>query len=434
VFAWNQPDLPFADPTEPRILPQDGRALFMLGWKAPSGKLNQQQAFPIEQLEDVLRMVAGKPDIYMAQCFFDRPRRCYANALYSPHAHVDFDVYNVPRLAKLSRDDQAAEILRYCDDAGTPRPSYLIASGRGIYGKWAQATPVERPGLGHMQAANRALQRRFKALGADPKATPINHLLRVTGSEHAGARRMVELLHLEQRDGQTITYDPAAFFKAVTPGSGAEVEQAILPMEDLRREARSHVAGRVFTREGWHGAIIEDVCRLPILRKWPGGLVPYKRRDIFGHVIATQLARIVLPSELALNIVQACRRILPADYIDRELMGHSASVLARAISREPYRYTKARLIELLEITPAEERDMGALISDAEKGRRHTAAKEAARREAGAIERAAYEARAAERRDRARALKDGGRSWAEVAARMGLPSAGAARVLATRARA
>jgi hypothetical protein len=152
-------------------------------------------------------------------------------------------------------------------------------------------------------------------------------------------------------------------------------------MADLRREAGRHVGGRIFTREGWHGTIIEDVCALPFLRPW-GGLVPKGKRDLFGHIIASQLARIVLPGELPWNIIETCRRILPADYIDRELMGHSASVLARAIAREPYRYSKARLIDDLEITRAEERRMLALISDDEKRCRHLQAKTDRLRAAG----------------------------------------------------
>ena len=64
---------------------------------------------------------------------------------------------------------------------------------------------------------NRALQRRLADFGADPRATDAARLLRVTGSLHSGAKRMVEVLHLEQRDGLTITYDAHALARQIVP-------------------------------------------------------------------------------------------------------------------------------------------------------------------------------------------------------------------------
>jgi hypothetical protein len=62
----------------------------------------------------------------------------------------------------------------------------------------------------------------------------------------------------------------------------------------------------------------------------------------------------------------------------------------------PYRYRKTSLIEMLQITPAEERHMKALISDGEKDRREVVRQREQRRAAGMIERAEYEANAAAR--------------------------------------
>lgn len=86
---------------------------------------------------------------------------------------------------------------------------------------------------------------------------------------------------------------------------------------------------------------------------------------------------------------------------------------------------------MLQITPAEERHMQALISAAEKQRRELAAEAEARRAAGMVTRAEYLAGSAELRETARLLRAEGCTWQQVADRMGAPSAGAARKLAAR---
>jgi hypothetical protein len=426
----SQPDLPLTDPLEPRILPQDRRALFIVAWLGKTGKLNKQKAFEVDEAETVLPMLHGQPDMYLSQCFFDRPFRRHANVMYGTHSYVDLDTYRVPFLARLPRDEQVREIRLLCDATGTPQPSAVIGSGRGLYLKWYFAQPTGRADVGRMVAANRALQRRLSRFGADPAATDCARVLRVTGSQHSAAQRLVELLHLEHRDGQTITFDFDAFTKDIAPPIERDY---VAPVTDMGREVRRWI----FTREAWHWNIVEDCYRLAVMR-W-GGVVPEGWRDLFGHVIACQVARVVPFATLYLEIVAAVARILPPDYLAHNLRRECSSLLERAKlaaatgnPRLHYAYGKARLIELLQITPAEERHMLALISDAEVRQRNVAAKEAARRATGVVERAEYEAHAAGRASRARTLADSGLSWAEVADRMELPSAEAARKLARRA--
>jgi hypothetical protein len=53
--------------------------------------------------------------------------------------------------------------------------------------------------VGSMVGVNRALVRRLGRFGADPKADA-TRILRITGTEHTGVNRMVELLHLDQHE------------------------------------------------------------------------------------------------------------------------------------------------------------------------------------------------------------------------------------------
>ena len=72
------------------------------------------------------------------------------------------------------------------------------------------------------------------------------------------------------------------------------------------------------------------------------------------------------------------------------------------------------MIDLLQITPAEERHMRALISHGEKHRRHLESDRAGRLATGMMERTAYLAEAAQRQTRAAMLRQGGRPPSSLA--------------------
>jgi hypothetical protein len=324
----------------------------------------------------------------------------------------------------------ARDIRAYCIDTATPPPSAIISSGRGIYAKWYWTEPVGREGIGHMVSVNRALVRRLDRFGADRAATDCTRVLRITGSEHTGAKRLVSVLHQEQGiDGRTITYDFNAFARQIAPGATAEPEGGLLlpSVVDRNFEARRHPGGRAFTREGWHWAIIED-CHLLARLRW-GGMVPEGWRDIFCHVMACQLARIFAPGLLYHEIVAHARLIMPADYVTRDLAGHCSTLLHRARQQHGYRYRKVSLIDLLRITPDEERQMRALISSAEKKRREAVRQLEQRRAAGVAERVKYEAAASACRPLVITMRhDRAMSWRAIGAALGI-SEGEARRLA-----
>ena len=406
MLAWSQPDLPISDPTEPRILPQDGRAWFTVNWLSDKGRLTQQKAFEVDELETVLRLTQGQPNLYVSQSFFDRPVRRYPYIRHMTHAYIDCDSYRIDALAGRSHDAIARDIRLHCDDTGTPQPSAIIASGRGLYPKWYFSNPVGAEHVGDLVGANRALVRRLSRFGADPKATDPTRILRITGTLHTGANRMVEIIDLAQSNGRVTTFDAAEFCRTVAPTSASAPEPGTIlpPVGELDRGARDGTR-RQFTREGWHWAIVRDCFHLADMR-W-GGIVPEGSRDAFCFIIASQLARIVTPDRLKFEIAATIGRILPDGATTREMLGYCSTLVGRARDAFQdrnwtliYRYRKQTLIDMLQITPAEERHMRALISDAEKQRRHIELKRASRLAAGmAAERAAWLAENATERNR-----------------------------------
>jgi DNA invertase Pin-like site-specific DNA recombinase len=82
-----------------------------------------------------------------------------------------------------------------------------------------------------------------------------------------------------------------------------------------------------------------------------------------------------------------------------------------------YRFKNQTIIDLLEITGDEEREMRTLISDDERRRRDREEKKELRREAGAMSRNEYERRAADRRIAARRMAAEGLRAEEIAKRL-----------------
>jgi DNA-directed RNA polymerase specialized sigma24 family protein len=75
-----------------------------------------------------------------------------------------------------------------------------------------------------------------------------------------------------------------------------------------------------------------------------------------------------------------------------------------------YRFKNETILELLEITPEEQRQMKTLVSPAEKSRR----REEKRRKAGVISREEYEGKAARRRSEARRMASEDLPFEEIA--------------------
>jgi hypothetical protein len=84
-----------------------------------------------------------------------------------------------------------------------------------------------------------------------------------------------------------------------------------------------------------------------------------------------------------------------------------------------YRFKNQTIIELLEITAEEEREMRTIVSDDERRRRDRQEKKERRQEAGAMDREEYEGRARDRRSEARRMASEGVHSDEIAKTLGV---------------
>ena len=140
--------------------------------------------------------------------------------------------------------------------------------------------------------------------------------------------------------------------------------------------------------EHWHWGVLEDLRILGWLRSPATGLVQPGQRDLFGHIGACQLARVVGATQLWHEIRAWAGLILPANYVGGMAEGasferHCSTLFNRtqkAASGEKvfyegrlyspvYTYRKNTIIDRLGVTSTEMRFLTRLIDDAEKKRR-----------------------------------------------------------------
>lgn len=400
MSVWSQPDLPIFDPLEPRILPQDGGAWFTLNRVADDGRM-KQRPYRLELIETVLRAIGRSLDTYISQGMFAVPCRRAVHLAWMTHGYVDLDTYRSLAWQAHTPDDMVREILWFCADNDIPPPSVILSSGRGLYCKWFWSAPIPRAEAGRAVAVNRALARRLVSFRADPNAVDVSRILRVVGTLNGKSGRPVDILWLNGPAGAPTTYDFDTFARGILPAyTDRDPDGLLYPvLAEARRGMtwQASIANR-FNREHWHWGVLEDIRALAAAR-YPAGIVQPGMRDLYGHLAACQLARVIMPGPLFHEITATARTFLPAGYVDGEMLQHCSTLLRRAMQaaegelvrfgngqRTPvYTYSKRRMMDLLEITSDEERGMIRLISDAEKRRRETER----RRAAGMIEREAW---------------------------------------------
>lgn len=382
--------------------PLEGRVLPPSGWwwlvQIPRRGFVRQSQYQLNQLASVLAAKGKGVDVYMSQCIFRKTSRSAVDLTHITHAYVDLDVYNTEVMSDGKGIDIVARmVLLECDDFGIPKPSCIIHSGRGLYLKWFWRQPVPSSEAGRAVAINKALVQFFRDFGADRAAVDMSRILRVVGSVNSRSGNRVEVLWTNDVGGDVLRYDfntfadeflrpPLARVGGIAPMRPARAGRKDAPWETVEQQQR--LGRKLFHRADWHLGVLADLRRLAELRHDSGivqvaGAGCQAGLDLFGHLGACQLAMVIPAPQLPAEIEAWGRQILPDWYIDGEFSRHCSTLLDRARQAAAgervqhggknvspnWTYNKDTLIDLLEITPAEMRQMTRLIDGDEKRHR-----------------------------------------------------------------
>jgi hypothetical protein len=186
-------------------------------------------------------------------------------------------------------------------------------------------------------AVNRALARRMVRVHADPCAVDVSRILRVAGTINGKNGGLVHIVWLNGSTGAPTTYDFDAFAKATLPATATSNPDG-LRHNGLIEERRNM---------SWQERVAYKAAS-----RYPGGIVQPGQRDLYGHLAACQIARVIMAGPLFHEITAIARTFLPAGYVDG---GEFRSAEGEKVTfgnhqRTPiYTYSKGRLMELLEV-------------------------------------------------------------------------------------
>ncbi len=421
------------------VLHAGGKGTISISKKRPDRPLYpwDERNYPVEVAIDLLDHYKERNDVYLSTQRF-RGRRRVAQLLSLSSLHADLDYYKVPELAGASPGRVLRGALETLERAGKPEPSLAIFSGRGLYLLWLHS-PIPRAALPRWEACQRELREVLRPFGADGQALDAARVLRVVGTRHGGTGASVETL---TGSGESRPFEELA--RVILPVDRGEVRD-LRVQRALRRTRRAQErlwgAPEGYTAATLWEARLSDLQRLRELR-WFGEPMP-DFRDRWMFVAGVAISWLAIPSVLRRELYALSREVggwteatakskLHAVFRTAHEAARGEKVEWAGMKVDPrYRLKNSTIIEALEITADEERELKTVISDDERRRRDRERKKRERRDSGEVEmsRKEYLVRAAKRRAEARKLAGEGLSLRRIAEKLGISKSQVQRALA-----
>jgi hypothetical protein len=383
-----------------------------------------QRCYPVADLPEILPALAEEEDVYITHNRFWGRRKITHLAELGALA-LDLDFYRIPEFRGASASGVLLDVLTVLERRRLPAPSLAVGSGRGLYLFWLHS-PVPRAALPRWNACQRELVEALEQVGADKQAKDAARVLRVVGTRHRGAGVMVEAL---TPPGDVWEFSDLA--DEILPYTRAEM--ADIRIQKAARRAERPQKSLWTPPEGFTAATLwesrlTDLQRLREIR-WFGEPMPdYRNRWLF--LAGVGMSYIAIPTVLQRELFALAHQV--GGWSD----GHTRSKMhavfrtvrehwkrerddrGRHTGPDPrYRFHNQTIIDWLEITAAEEREMQTIISGDERRRRDRERKRKDRRQAGAVPQAERQAATEERRREAHRLRSEGLSYRKIAARL-----------------
>ncbi|MFG6458399.1 hypothetical protein [Roseateles sp. BYS96W] len=431
------------------------------------GKQWTEGSTSLATLADALQNLRPDADAhYISQGVFSRANRRTVNLLRMPVVFSDLDTYSKDHLKHMSPAHLCGLVIMTLEDLGLPEPSLVLSSGRGLHLKWLLSTPVPQAGLPRWQAVQRELVAQLSEFGADRNSIDASRVLRLEGTINKASGTVVHILHrastvaggsMRLTNGQIgWCFDDLA--ERVLPLSRDRIKQLSVSRDEgfqvgrimdaandeqpdrsllLEAQAGTGKTSRLFGGHRLSAAHLnwnrlQDLRRLVELRGWDKQGVPDGQRDNFMFLSSCFLAHSVYVTSLESEVLSLGREFVP-DWTEEKLLAKTSAALQRAAKAargekvhfegkdvDPrYVFKNATLVERLQIEPAEERQMRAILSEAESRRRNAERHAEKRREAGRPTLAEVRAQRELQKMSARQLLAAGSTMRQISAELGV---------------
>ena len=377
-------------------------------------RTSRQTMYRMEHLEAVASSTRSSPDTYISQASFCTGRsRGISNVASIGCAFVDLDSYKMG----LDADDRLVEqLVEKASQLGLPEPSYIVASGRGLNCKWLFDAQLPAAWLDRWQNVQSILVQVFRTLGADTGVRDAARVLRLVETSNSangqivrvvwsGGQRIpferlwtavsgIDLSTLQEISGQKMHHAQRTALARRVKALGLEMLQSDAGTEAFQDRARQYLERYASEREpimlfrknlqslNWSRFIdLRDLC----IRR--GG--PRRgSRDVtlFWMMNFLALSGVVTPENFQREVTALsasfegvghdfhpldgslntlCERV--GAYRTASLRGDRQSMFAAL-----YTPTNETLIDLLEISSDEQRELRTVIGAAEVQRRRDA--------------------------------------------------------------
>ena len=395
------------------------------------GEKPKSDPFKVTQLPEVIKYLDPKRDSYLSQCQFFKPNRRVTNLWKIPLCYADLDTYRSQH-AGLPVDVLVRELQAFIAGEGLPRPSVVIHSGRGLYVKWFLASPLPQSALPRWGRVQRELTSKLEAFGADAKARDASRILRLvqtvnTKQENPDLKRVRVVDIEEEVDGEPRRYDFEVIADAVLPFTREELvakrEDRAAKWEHEKGRRRLSLASynptpylyRGLKPQQLHWDRFMDMKRLIEIR---GGFIAEGLREemLFLMANSSLWAGTILPSSM-FHELKAMGALINPNFKQGSdwTQGDFSTLYRKALDGSAYKFKNQTIMERLQITGDEERQLKTIVSRDEKWRRK-------REKRGAEE------RRAERERRVRELRGKGLTIPAIANETGLGQATVKRYL------
>jgi hypothetical protein len=406
----------------------------------------EQHSYTTQELDQVLPASGGVDDVYISQNRFWGARAVSRLAQLSA-LYVDVDYYKHPDLNGMHPLGVLQLAFAELQHSKIPRPSLAVSTGRGLALIWRHE-PVPHYVLPKWKLCQEYIFEGLKGLGADPSAKDAARVLRLVGSRNSKSGTIVEAVWEEH--GEAI-WNFGDLADEMLPLSRRELEERCAKRSENQdklasskhstraSKSRDNIEER-FTAATLALGRLGDLQHLLGLRGYDK--LPPGQRDSWMFVAATSLADLVQPQFLEREIL-----VLGRDYAgwsEAEIRSRMQAVISRAHAasagdkvewngqqRDPRYWLKNKtIIDMLGITPSEEKEMQVLISKDTKRQRDRERKASERRARGAKPREEYLAEAKEKRSIALGLHQQGMSLREIGKILGVSHTQVKRMIST----
>ena len=305
----------------------------------------------IENAEEILNNI----NAYVSQNTFYKPQRRIENIKELRAIYIDIDCHNT----KYTKEAVKYFLEKDLYGSKIPRPNYLIDSGRGLY-YIILIKPVPSMAMPLWYAIQRYLYNELKEFGADANALDPTRVLRVVGTINSKSNSCVEILDMDSYEY-----------------SLRDIQKEYLPDISEKREKKKGRPKKVvslFNEFSLYHARIIDIAKICELREY----------DVKGHrELILFLYRyfsccFLSDPEEALDKALELNSMFKEPLTEDEVIRDTKSA-ERAYEDRKYKYTNAKLIEILGITLDEQKHLKTIISGKEKYRRCADEKKARQR-------------------------------------------------------